>query len=77
MKTVGEKLGNFAVTGVKPGALSYDDSSFEVLLTSNHFNFRSATPLLLAGILIHFPDRDDSLGREPRNDNSFNLPSTP
>lgn len=23
MKTVGDKLGNFAVTGVKPGALTY------------------------------------------------------
>ncbi len=31
MKTIGDKLGNFAVTGVKPGALTYDDSSFEVL----------------------------------------------
>jgi len=31
MKTVGDKRGNFARTGVKPGALSYDDSSFEVL----------------------------------------------
>ena len=31
MKTVGDKLGTFAVTGVKPGALSYEDSSFEVL----------------------------------------------
>jgi len=31
MKTVGDKLGNFNVVGVKPGALAYDDSSFENL----------------------------------------------
>ena len=29
MKTVGDKLANFVVTGVKPGALEYEDSSFE------------------------------------------------
>ena len=31
MKTVGDKLGNFNVVGVRPGALNYDDSSFENL----------------------------------------------
>lgn len=31
MKTVGDKLGNFNVVGVKPGALSAEDSSFENL----------------------------------------------
>jgi peroxiredoxin (alkyl hydroperoxide reductase subunit C) len=31
MKTVGDQLGNFAVTGVKPGALTYEDGSFETL----------------------------------------------
>ena len=31
MKTVGNKLGNFTLTGVKPGALAYDESSFETL----------------------------------------------
>ena len=31
MKTVGDKLSNFNVMGVKPGALAPDDSSFEVI----------------------------------------------
>ena len=31
MKTIGDKLGNFNVVGVKPGALNYDESSFENL----------------------------------------------
>jgi peroxiredoxin (alkyl hydroperoxide reductase subunit C) len=31
MKTVGDKLNKFAVVGVKPGVLSYEDSSFEIL----------------------------------------------
>ena len=31
MKTVGNQLGAFSVMGVKPRALSYDDSSFEVI----------------------------------------------
>ena len=31
MKTIGDKLGNFNIVGVKPGALNYDESSFENL----------------------------------------------
>jgi peroxiredoxin (alkyl hydroperoxide reductase subunit C) len=31
MKTIGDKLGNFSVVGVKPGVLAYEDSSFETL----------------------------------------------
>ena len=31
MKTIGDRLGNFTLTGVKPGALAYDESSFETL----------------------------------------------
>lgn len=31
MKTVGDKIGSFSVIGVKPGALTPDDSAFEVI----------------------------------------------
>ena len=38
MKTIGDKLGDFAVFGVKPGALSYDESSFEVITQESFKN---------------------------------------
>jgi len=72
MKTVGEKLGNFAVTGVKPGALSYDDSSFEVITQDSFpgkwkviafypkdFTFVCPTEIVAYDALVNdFNDRD-------------------
>ena len=72
MKTVGDKLGNFNVVGVKPGALTYDDSSFEninqdsfpgkwkiIAFYPKDFTFVCPTEIVAYDALVNdFNDRD-------------------
>jgi lipoyl-dependent peroxiredoxin subunit C len=72
MKTVGDKLGNFNIVGVKPGALAYDDSSFEnlnqdsfpkkwkiIVFYPKDFTFVCPTEIVAYDKLVNdFKDRD-------------------
>lgn len=72
MKTVGDKLNKFAVVGVKPGALSYEDSSFEIITEESFpgkwkiiafypkdFTFVCPTEIVAYDALVNdFNDRD-------------------
>jgi peroxiredoxin (alkyl hydroperoxide reductase subunit C) len=72
MKTVGDKLNKFAVVGVKPGVLSYEDSSFEILTEESFpgkwkiiafypkdFTFVCPTEIVAYDALVNdFRDRD-------------------
>jgi len=72
MKTVGDKLENFNVVGVRPGALNYDDSSFEnlnqdsfpkkwkiIVFYPKDFTFVCPTEIVAYDKLVNdFKDRD-------------------